>query len=150
MSQRLLAVDPMRVDAEARVLARKALLCPRQPLAVPHEVHEVGRIAAIEDAERGVEPEPARVLAYQPHADCVERARPWQAQRGWHRRAGTGLDQRLRNGTLRPARHFLRGAAREGQEQQPLRSHAAQQGATRYARERQLGLPPRSPAVVPR
>ena len=135
--QRPLRVDAMRVDAEARVLAREALHRLREAEPVTHDVHQVRGVAAVEHAEAGIETEPRRVFADQAVADRVERAGPRQAQvvgdAGRRIRLGR---ERLGHDFLRASGHFERGAAREREQQHALRRHAGEQQARDAVRER--------------
>ncbi len=135
LAQRALRVDAMGVDAEAGVLAREAPLGLRQAEPMPLDVHQVRRVAAIEHAERRVEPEPVRVLAYQPVADRVERAGPRQSQARDHG-AAAGRGRGLGHDALRTPRHLLRRAPRERQQQQAFRRHAVQQQVGDAVRKR--------------
>ena len=102
-----------------------------------HDVHEVGRIAAVEHAEARVEPERERVLADQAVADRVERARPRQAQVVGHPRMRLGLrGQRIGHHALRAPRHLERRATREGQQQHAFRRHAGEQQVRDAMRQR--------------
>jgi hypothetical protein len=76
LRQRLPAVDPVRVDREAGVLARKALLLFSQAELLAQEVQQVRRVAAVEHGERRLQPHHVRVLAQQPVADRVVGAGP--------------------------------------------------------------------------
>src|ERR1043165_521037 len=79
--QRLLRVDAIRVDAEAGVLAREALALARETHLRAHRVEQVGGVAAIDDAERGIETHVFCVVAQEPVADGMERARPGETLR---------------------------------------------------------------------
>jgi hypothetical protein len=95
---------------------------------VAHDVHEVRGVAAVEHAEPRVEPEARCVLADQPVADRVERARPRQSQVLGHARRCLRLcGERLGHHPLRAARHLERGAPREREQQHALRRHAGEQ-----------------------
>ena len=138
MPQRLLRVDAVRIDREAGVLAWKTLFGLRETQPMTHDVHEVGRIAAIEHAERRIEAKPMRVLTHQPIADRVERARPGQAQvvrhlrmRSWPARASAAVMTRC-------ARRVISSAARRVKVSSSMRSgaHARQQQVRDAMRER--------------
>ena len=79
--ERHLGVHAARVDGKAGALGGKPALHLRQTELVPDEVHQVGRILAVVDRERGVDPDLLGILAQQPRADGVERARPSQRVR---------------------------------------------------------------------
>jgi len=129
LGERPLRVDAMRVDGEAGVLAREALLGLGQAALVAHHVHEIRRIAAVEHAEALRKAEPLTVESYQPVGHRVEGARPRQAYFLLH----------LRDDAARAPRHLERRAAREGEEQQPL-GRAALQDQVRDAVRERVGL----------
>ena len=89
LGERPLRVDAMRIDGEARVFARKALLGFREAELVAQHVHQVGGVAAVEHAEARVEADGCGVPANQPIGDRVERAGPGQAESGPG--SGTGV-----------------------------------------------------------
>jgi hypothetical protein len=70
--ERALGVEAMRVDGEARVLAREALVLRGKPELLAHYVEQVARIAAIEDGEAGIQAEVVRVLAQQSIGDGMK------------------------------------------------------------------------------
>src|SRR5207302_10424120 len=76
LGERALGVDAVRIDGEAGVLARKALLGPGEPALVAHDVHQIGRIAAVEHAETRVEPDALAMAADEAIGDGMESARP--------------------------------------------------------------------------
>src|SRR5678815_2229104 len=124
-----LRIHAMRVDGEAGVLAREALLGLREAEVVAQHVEEVGRVAAVEDAEPGREADALRVAADQAVGDRVVGARPGQAH----------FLQRFGDDALRAARHLLRRAAREGEEQDALGRRAGDEQVRDAMRER-VGL----------
>ena len=139
--QRLAAVDAVRVDREARVLARKALLLLREAELLAQKIQQVGGVAAVEHRERRLEADHLRVLAQQAVADRMVCAGPEQASGG---AAQVGVcvglrPQRLRGDALRPAQHLLGGAAREGQQQDSFGRDALEQQVRDAMRER-IGL----------
>ena len=87
-------------------LVGKAAFGLRQAELVPDEVHQVGGVFAVMDREGRVEPDLVGILAQQPRADAVERARP--GQRVGHD-AGA-LAQHLR--AIRSTRRLISAAAR--------------------------------------
>ena len=124
----------MRVDRETGVLARKSLLGLRQAEPLPNDVHQVGRIGAVEDVEARIEPEPLGVQADQAIADRVKRPGPGQAQRRRYGRRCPGAHRR-RDRPLRPARHLERSAAGKGQEQHALRRNTREEQIRHAVRE---------------
>ena len=125
-----LGVHAVRIDREAGVLARKALLGFGEPALVAHHVHEVGRVAAVEHAEALVEPERLgrcrriRRLAIE-----------WKVpDQGSRTSFCTSADD-----ALRAARHLERRAAREGQQQDALGLGALQNQMRDPVRQR-VGL----------
>ena len=68
----------MRVDGEARVLAREALFGFREAELVAQHVHQVGGVAAVENAEARVEADRGGVSPNQPIGDRVKGAGPGQ------------------------------------------------------------------------
>ncbi len=122
-------VHAVRVDREAGVLAREALLGLRQTEVVAHHVHHVGRVAAVEHAEARVEPDARGVPADQAVRDRVEGARPGQPH----------VLRHFADDALRPPRHFERRASREGEEQDALRRGALENEVRDAVRER-VGL----------
>jgi hypothetical protein len=131
LGQRRAGVDAARVDRQAGALARKAVHRGRQAQLVPHQPHQVFGVAPVVDGEVFVQADLRGVFAQQPRANAVEGAGPWQ--RGRYRR---GQAQHLRQHLARAAPHFLRGTAREGQQQQALRIDAPPRS----------GAPPDAPA----
>jgi len=126
-AQRPLRIDPVRVDGEARVLAREPLLGLRQAGAVADHVHEVGCVRAIEHAEGRVETDASRVLPDETVAHRMEGPGPGQPQ---HTRKPCACPRRgtcLGHHTLRASRHLHCRPAREREQQQPLGRHTAQQ-----------------------
>ena len=83
LGERPLRVDAMRVDGEAGVLARKALLDFREAELVAQHVHQIGGIAPVENAEARVEPDGRGMPANQPIRDGMERAGPGEADSGF-------------------------------------------------------------------
>ena len=118
--QRLGGVDGARVDGEARGLQGEALRLVGQAELVAHEVHQVARVLAVMDRERGIEADGVRIHAQQPRAHGVEGARPQDGSA----RAASRLAHRTGNDALDPALHLGRRPAREGEQQ-----HAAGVGA---------------------
>ena len=116
LAERRAGVHDARIDRKARALGREAPLFRRQAEFVAHEIHQVGGIFAVVDREGRREADQIRVLAQQPRADAMERARPRQPlrERGSRaeRRAGDARDA---------AGHFERRAARKGQQQDAAR-----------------------------
>ncbi|MDT4830740.1 hypothetical protein FQZ97_642150 [compost metagenome] len=129
--QRRARVHAARVDRQAGALARKAVDRGRQPQLVPHQPHEVFGVAAVVDGEVLVQPDLRGVLAQQPRADAVEGAGPRQRRRAFRLQA-----QHARQHLARAALHFLCGAAREGEQQQPLRIDPARDQVRHAVRQR--------------
>ena len=115
--QRQQGVDRGRVDRETGVLQRKALRLAGCAQLMPHQVHEVGRVAAVVDGEAGVEAYPAGVFAQQARADAVEGSGPVELGTGKPR----AVSRKLAHDALGTPRHLIRRAAREGQQQDSSR-----------------------------
>jgi hypothetical protein len=81
---------------------------------VARHVHQVRRVAAVEHAEGFGQAQPFTVKSYQPVCNRVECAGPRQPHFLLH----------FGDDAARAARHFERGAARKGQEEEPLRRAA--------------------------
>jgi hypothetical protein len=113
IAQRRERVDHGGVNGEAGVLARKALAGVGEPELVPHQVQKVGGVLAVVDGEGRVEADARCVVAQQARADAVEGARPGELGAGKVRPA----DGDLAHDALGAPRHFLRCAARKGQQQ---------------------------------
>ena len=139
LAQAALGVDPVRIDAKARVLAREALLGLREPEALALDIHQVGRVAAVQHAERRIEAETVCVLADQPVADRVKRARPRQAHVCRRRRSSAGSCHRRGDDALRAASHLESGAPGEREQQQALRRYPGEQ-QVRDAMRKRAGL----------
>ena len=130
-----LLVHRGRVDREARSLQREALAALVEPQLGAHEVHQVGRVLAIEDREGRVHAAALGVLAQQPRADAVEGPGPRQ-----HRvRHARPLFAQPGHDAFDAPRHLHRGAAREGQQQDRARIDAARHEAGDAMRQR-VGL----------
>ena len=112
-AERRLRIDGARIDRKTGALGRKAGFGLRQSELVPDEVHQVGGILAVVDGEGGIEANLQRIVAQQPGADAVKRAGP--AQRVGD--DGSIAAQHLARDALDPLRHFRRGAARKGHQQ---------------------------------
>ena len=113
LGERGARIDHRRVDRQAGALLRKTLLRRRQPELVAHQVHQVGGVLAVVDAEAGIEPDAAGVVAQQARADGVEGARPRQLRARQAGAVGGGL----REDAAHAPAHLVRRAAREGQQQ---------------------------------
>ena len=133
--ERRLAVDHTRADRQAGGLERKALVGVAQAGLMPHQAHQVFGIAPVEDGEVLTETDQLGVVAQQSRADAVEGAGPGQ---GGECAAAAQAERRLQH-SARALRHLRRGAAREREQQQPLRIRAGthQPG---HARGQRLGL----------
>jgi len=129
VGERALRIHAVRVDREAGVLARKAALGLGEAELKAHEVHEVGRVAAVEHAEVRREPELRAIAADQAVGDRMKGARPRQANRC----------RELTDDAARAPRHLDRGAAREREQQEALRIRALQDEMCHAMRER-VGL----------
>ncbi len=132
LGERGARVDHRRIDRQAGALLREALLRRRQPELVAHQVHQVGGVLAVVDAEAGVEPDAAGVVAQQARADGVEGARPLQLGA---RQAGTVGGGLREDATHAPA-HLVRGTAREGEQQDASGVGAGGDQARHAVRER--------------
>ena len=141
LGERPLRVDAMRVDGEARVFARKALLDFREAELVAQHVHQIGGVAAIEHAEARVETDGGGMAANQSIRDRVKGAGPGDAAPvpcdGFQ--APGPASPSTAHDALRAARHFERGAACEGEEQNALGFGARQHEMRHSVRER-VGL----------
>ncbi len=122
--QRTLRVDAVRIDAEADILAREALVELRETELLADRIDEVGGVATIEDREVRVEVQVPGVVAQQPRADRMEGAGPLHALQHRLADAGDRLVQRLLDDVARAAAHLERGTARERQHQDPARIDA--------------------------
>ena len=114
--ERRLPVHRARIDGEAGRFGGKAAFRLRQAELVAREIHQVARVGAVVDGERGVKADPFGELAQQAGADRMEGARPGERGGGQRRAARRGGDD-----ALDPALHLGRGAAREGHQQEPTR-----------------------------
>jgi hypothetical protein len=124
-----LRVDGTRVDVEHRLRAREAPGAACVALFLAHVVEQVGRVARVEHAEAGLQPERGGVQAHHPVCDRVERAAHDRARVRRH-----PLRQRAR-----PLDHLARRAPRERQQQDPLgRDALAQQPRHACAQRRRL------------
>ncbi len=95
---------------------RKALCALVQRQVGSHEVHQVRGVLAIMDRESRIQPDALGILTQNASADAVERARPRNAAaRKRSPRTGPGHDG------VHAARHLLRRAPRESQQQYPAR-----------------------------
>ena len=102
--ERRLAVHRARIDRQARALGRETVLGARQIELVAHQVHQVGRVLAVVDGERAVEPDALGIFAQQPRADGVERAGPGEP--------GGRVGAARRGSRMRSARRSISAAAR--------------------------------------
>src|SRR5690606_8449818 len=128
-------------DAEAGLLAGESASLRREPLLMADLVEQVGGIAAIEDAEAGIEPDARGMLAQQARADCVKGAGPGQAE--GDRWAMPRAAARV------PARRIISCAARRENVSRAIRSGATPaitRCATRWASMAVLPVP--APAMT--
>jgi hypothetical protein len=96
-------------------------------------VHQVLGVGAVVDGERGIEADAIGNAAQQPRADAVERAAPRQLRRALQR----GEAERVVDDAADAALHLERGAAREREQQQPIRIGAGEDEARDARGERQ-------------
>ena len=127
------AIDDARVEADQRLLLRKALLLLPHPEVTADEVHQVRGIRLVHHRELRREPQGAPVVAQQPVAHRVKRAAP-------HLPARRRLQRALRDQPRGPLEHLLRSAPREGQQQDAIRRDALLD-QPRDPRSERLGLP---------
>jgi hypothetical protein len=114
-------VDAARVDRKARAFGRKPAFGLRETALVPNEIHQIGRVLAIVNGERGIETDLVGIFAEQPGTNTVEGAGPAECV-GYD--AGI-VAQDLAGDPFDPFRHFGRGASRERHQQNPARVGAA-------------------------
>jgi hypothetical protein len=67
-------IDGARVDGKAGGLQWKAAVLVGETALVSYQVHQIGRILAVVDSERRIEPNSVGVAAQQPCADRMEGA----------------------------------------------------------------------------
>ena len=133
LGERPLRVDAVRVDREAGVLARKALLGLRKPSSWRATSIRSAASPRSSTLKLSARPTLLAVLADQPVGDRMEGARPGQP----HIACFTSADD-----ALRAARHLQRRAAGEGEEQDPLRPRpSSTRCATRCASVLVLPVP---------
>ena len=112
LAQRALGVDRARVDVQQRRLAREAPAGLPHAGLLAHDVEQVGRVAGVEHAEAGRQPEHGRVAAHEAVGDRVEGA-------AHHLPRVPALRRAPEVGACAPE-HLARGAPREGQQQHAL------------------------------
>jgi hypothetical protein len=100
---------------------------------VADEIYQVGGILAVMNRKGACEPDVLGVLAQEPRADRVERARPHRLDRC----GGAGPREATEN-AVDPPRHLRGGAAREGEQHDAARVGAVidQEGDTVRERRR--------------
>ena len=113
LGQRRAGIHGGGIDRQAGALLRKAPARARQAELVAHQVQQVRRILAVVDGETRIEADAPGVLTQQPRADAVEGAGPRQLRARQRRTSRRGLGE----DAAHTASHFLRGAAREGEQQ---------------------------------
>ncbi len=118
VDQRLFRIHAARIDRETGVFLREAPRLFRQTRLVPHDVHQVCRIAAVEDRETGVQIEVVGIPAQQSIRDRMEGARPGEHV-AIHRRIVFAA-QRLADDRLDAPRHLLGSPAGECQQEDAL------------------------------
>ena len=130
----------MRINREARVFPREALLGLRKPELVAQHVHEIGGVSAVEHAEARVQADSGGVAANQAVGDRVKRAGPGDADRGLTPAFGYGIrPPNLAHDALRAACHFERRTAREGEKENAFRP-CARQHQVRHAMRQRIRL----------
>ena len=127
--ERLAAVDAVRVDREARVLARKALLLLREAQLLAQQIEQIRRVAAVEHRERRLEPDDLRVLAQQPIADRMDTCRTTAGVRALSPCCRTARCAQ-RSVAMRSARRSISCAARRVKVSSRMRS-----GATPFSKQ---------------
>jgi len=114
--ERQAGIDAPTVDVETGGLARKSSLAsPQLQLGAEH-LQEIFGVAAVVDGEARVEPHPLAVLPEEPGGDGVERSAPDPARGPRFPVAEEPVD---------PAEQLARGAAGEGQQEDPIRRDAS-------------------------
>src|SRR5262249_55146358 len=106
-------VDSVRIDGEARVLAREAGFRCREPQLVADKVQPIRRVGAIKDRERWIEPDAIGVFAEESVANRVESAGPRDLTKG-SRTSRLFAGARPGEDALRSAGHFRGRAACKG------------------------------------
>src|SRR5690606_31153993 len=119
--ERVGGVDSMRIDREARVLARETLLLLRTTELLPDQLRQVRRVAAVEHRERRLDAENLRVLAQKAIADRVIGAGPEPAGSIRNGGARTACTEDLPRDPLRTTQHLLSRSSREREQQDALR-----------------------------
>ena len=137
--QRRARVHPVRVDLQTGVLARETLLLGREPQLLAQTVHQIRRVGAVQHAELRIELQVRRVVAQQPVADGVERARPAHALRDGLADTPERFVERFPGDLEGAAAHFGGRAARKGKHQNPRRVHPVNDQMGHAIRER-IGL----------
>ena len=84
---------------------------------MPDEVHQVGRILAVMDRERGIDPDVARVVTQKPSPNRMECTGPGDRSKGGRVFQGHGGG----HNSLDAPRHLARGSPGEGEEQDTAR-----------------------------
>ena len=135
VGQRRLAVEHTRVDRQAGGLRREALRRLGEFQLVPHQAHQVFGIGAVLNGEVLGQADLRRVLAQQPRADAVKRARPGQPRCGLNR----AETERAVQGDADAALHVARRAAREREQQDALRVDPGEHEA-RHPRRQRFGF----------
>ena len=137
--ERLLRVDPVRVDAQAGVLAREALALARKTHLGANGVEQIGGVAAIDHGESGIQPHVLGVVPQQAVTNGMEGACPDEPLR---QRAGLAAQlvvEGIAHDFIRAALHLDGGAARESEHQDARRIDAAH-GQVRHAVRQRVGL----------
>ena len=127
-------IDPMRIDRQARVLAREAPCLRRQAELVAQDVDQIGGIAPVDDAEAGIESDVVGLAPEDPARHRMEGPRPGQADGG--QRAAVPLRQGRRDDPFRTAGHLGGGPSRKRQQQDSRRIDAGEQQVRDPVRER--------------
>ena len=116
-------VDAVRIDREARVLAREALVLRGEPELLAREIEQIRGVAAVHHAECRLEPDLRGVAAQQPVGDRMERPGPRQPRDGralWPRASSPPVAL----ATIRRARRIISCDARRENVSSRMRSGA--------------------------
>jgi hypothetical protein len=102
---------------------------------MPDEVHQVGRILAVMDRERGIDPDVARVVTQKPSPNRMECAGPGDRSKGGRLFQGHGGG----HNSLDAPGHLGRGSPGEGEEQDTARVRSVND-KVRYPVRQRVGL----------
>ena len=137
--QALLRIDAPRIDRQAGVLARKALVLLGVAQFLAQVVEEVSRIASVDDGEAGFEVHLPTVMAQQAVADRVKGAGPDQPLQHGLGAVAQRVIERLAQDVVRAPPHLGRRPARKGQQQDARGIHAVHD-EPRHAMRNRVGF----------